>query len=313
MSTAIVSNGAGAVSVRSIEVDSPPLLQGDIITNPAMFDHVQRFARLLASSAFTPKHLKGGDDQRTVANCFRVAAQAIRWGYDPFAVADETYEVHGRLGYQGKLIIAVVNSRANLKGRLRFDYSGSGANMTVTVTGQFADEDSPRTVSLSVHQAKTSNEMWTKDPEQKLAYSGAIRWARRHCPEVVMGVQSVEDLERIADSEAAKKLPAAKTLDALIAPPKSEEVEHSQQPEQHDEGKQVVAEESHAEPDEPVSDPTLPFEMALGDAQSLADCDAIERQAKDAVGAGKLNAADAATVLGWINDRRTAFEPKRRK
>jgi hypothetical protein len=48
---------------------------------------------------------------------------------------------------------------------------------------------------LSVGQAKTSNKMWTSDPDQKLVYSGATKWARRHCPEIMLGVLTDQDLE----------------------------------------------------------------------------------------------------------------------
>lgn len=297
-------------ALRLVETDSPPLLHGDIMTNPAMFDHVQRFARLLSASAFTPKHLKGSDEQRTVANCFRVAAQAMRWGYDPFAVADETYEVHGRLGYQGKLIIAVVNSRANMKGRLRFEYAGTDQNMTVTVVGQFTDEDSPRTVTLAVHQAKTSNEMWTKDPEQKLAYSGAIRWARRHCPEVVMGVQSVEDLERIADNEAANEKPKAKSLDALIAPtkqPKQEQAEPAYEPVA--EGEYTEAYQGEPEPPQPQSDPmnsVFAWEMRVNEASGIAELDNLHAKLTAALGRNEVNAADAGKIAEMIADKKKA-------
>lgn len=188
-------------------------LTGDIINNPAMFEHVQRLAILLADGAFTPGHLKRNTHKETVATCFRVAAQAIRWGFDPFGVADETYEIKGKLGYQGKLVIAVINSRANLKENLRFDYSGSGTNREVTVTGHIKNEAEPRTITLAVNQAKTSNDMWLKDPDQKLAYTGATKWARRHCPQVLMGVQTIEDLEAVADSE--KRTAVATSLDAL--------------------------------------------------------------------------------------------------
>lgn len=178
------------------------MLVGDAFTNPAYYEHVKNLAGVLANAAFTPKHLIAPNNPgRTVANCTRVVIQALRWGFDIFAVADETYEVRGRFGYQGKLIIAVVNARAGLKGRLKFTYAGKGPQLTITVSGQFADEEEPCTVTLSVEQGKTANEMWIKDPEQKLAYSGAIKWARRHCPQLVMGVRTVEDLEQMNDSE----------------------------------------------------------------------------------------------------------------
>lgn len=220
MSTASVPATQNGQSNRlAIVPDKNVEIVGDIITNPAMFEHVQRLAAILANGAFTPKHLLGENQAVTVATCFRVTAQAIRWGFDPFAVADETYAVQGKLGYQGKLIIAVINSRAGLKGPLSFKYSGSGAHTTVTVSGTFKGEDEPRTITLSVDQAKTANKMWATDPEQKLAYSGATKWARRHCPQVIMGVHTIEDLEAIQereDEESKPRRPAPKTLADLM-------------------------------------------------------------------------------------------------
>lgn len=35
--------------------------------------------------------------------------------------------------------------------------------------------------------------MWTSDPDQKLWYSGVLKWARRHCPEVVLGVRAEDE------------------------------------------------------------------------------------------------------------------------
>lgn len=166
----------------------------------ARFEHMQRIAQLMANATLTPKHLKGSTPQESLANCFRVANQAVRWGMDPFAIMDETYVVHGRLGYQGKLVMGVVNARAGLTGRLNFKFSGAGADRTIEVIGHFSNEDEPRTITLSVAQAKTDNEMWKKNPDQKLVYSGSIMWARRHCPEITLGVLTEEDLEAFVNS-----------------------------------------------------------------------------------------------------------------
>ena len=172
------------------------------VMDTGRFEHLQRIATVISSGTLTPKHLiVAGNREGTLANCFRGANQAIRWGCDPFAVADESYVVHGRLGYQGKLVAAIINTRAGLVGRLSHSFAGSGADLTVTVSGRFPSEPEARTVTLSVRQAKTENRMWTEDPRQKLVYSGSIRWARRHCPEVVMGVLTDDDLERIRERE----------------------------------------------------------------------------------------------------------------
>jgi len=183
--------------IRVVEDNSPLAF----LLDTARFEHLQRIALSMAPATFLPKHLRGATKEETSANCLRVVKQAMRWGMDPDAVADETYVVHGRLGFQGKLVIAVINSRAGLEGRLKFTYSGQGLQRTVTVSGKFPDETEPRTVTLSVEQGKTDNKMWTMDPDQKLAYSGGTKWARRHAPEVLLGIQTEDDLERWAQTQ----------------------------------------------------------------------------------------------------------------
>jgi hypothetical protein len=166
------------------------------------FDQAQRVAMTMAQSSTTPKHLKGNTLPETCANCFRVVNQALRWGMDPFAVMDETYVIGGKLGFQGKLVAAVINTRAGLKGRLNATYEGAGDNRKITISGTFRDETEPRTIEWTVAQGKTTNEQWKKNPDQKLFYSGIMIWARRWCPEVILGVSTLEDLETIEDQRS---------------------------------------------------------------------------------------------------------------
>lgn len=183
----------------------------------ARFEHLYRIASVMAHASLIPDHLRGkGQDaqQQTISNCMLVVNQAIRWQLDPFAVAPETYVVQNKLGFQGKLVVAVVNARAGLSGRLRFTFSGSGDDRTVTVSGTFADETEPRTITLSVRQAKTENKMWRTDPDQKLCYTGATKWARRHCPEIMLGVLTDDDLDTIRERSVA---PAGKDVEAMLA------------------------------------------------------------------------------------------------
>lgn len=171
----------------------------------ARFEQMQRIARAMGASNLIPEHLQGATTEQTSANCLMVVNQAVRWRMDPYAVAPESYVVtkkgslaRGKLAFQGKLVAAVVNTRAGLVGRLSYTFEGAGDGRTVTVSGQFDNEDEPRTITLSVKQAKTDNTMWRTDPDQKLVYSGVTKWARRHCPEVMLGVLTDDDLDRMA-------------------------------------------------------------------------------------------------------------------
>jgi hypothetical protein len=188
----------------------------------ARFEHMQRISMAMARASLIPDHLcrdKRGEFtfEQIVGNCLLIVNQAVRWAMDPFAVAPETYVVRGRLGFQGKLVAAVVNSRAGIKGRLSYNFEGQGDGRTVTVTGKFEDEDKPRAVTLSVGQAKTDNTMWTTDPDQKLVYSGSTKWARRHCPEIMLGVLTDDDLERMTINAQSQPVTTLEQLTDKLA------------------------------------------------------------------------------------------------
>ena len=172
------------------------------LMDTARFDQAQRVAMTMAQSTLTPKHLKGSTVHETAANCFRVVNQALQWGMNPFAVMDKTYFIDGRMGYEGQLVAAVVQERAGLRGRLKAEYDGKGEDRRVKVSGTFKDETEPRTIEWTVRQGRTKNGMWSTNPDQKLWYSGVIQWARRHCPAVILGVATDDDLDTIQEQRS---------------------------------------------------------------------------------------------------------------
>ena len=187
-----------------VVIDETPLAY---LFDTGRFEHLWRLAGALAASNLIPKHLRedkhGELPRETVrANVFLVINQAIRWGFDPIGLFRETYVVGGVLGYQGKLVAAVINARAGLKRKLDYEFTGEPGTpeFQVTVIGTFKGEEDPRTVTLTVAQAKTANDIWVRDPEQKLCYSGAIKFCRRHCPELMLGVLTDDDVDKIAAS-----------------------------------------------------------------------------------------------------------------
>jgi hypothetical protein len=149
-----------------------------------------RLAEMMATAKLVPVAL-----QKSPADCLMVIQQAIRWDMDPFAVAQECSVIQGKLMYSGKLVAAVVNARGNLTDRLSFSYEGEGDNRTITVTGRLQDELSPRTISVRLSEAKTNNKVWQTQPDQQLMYHGTRMWARRHMPELMLGVYSPEEFD----------------------------------------------------------------------------------------------------------------------
>jgi RecT family len=157
---------------------------------PQTISEAMQLARLMSEAKVVPQHLRGAP-----ADCFLVINQARLWRMDPFAVAQGTSFIHGRMMYEGKLVAGVVHSLGNLTGRLNYEYAGSGDDRSITVSGTLRGEDKPRTVTVKLKDVKTTNGMWTKQPDQQLAYSGARVWARRHVPEVLLGVYTPEEFD----------------------------------------------------------------------------------------------------------------------
>jgi hypothetical protein len=198
---------------RPLAVDvSNPL---SLYLDTGIYGQIMNVSEMMAKSALVPAHLRGKP-----SDCWLIVSQAMRWKMDPFAVAQHTFVTQGKLGYEGKLVAAVVNASGKLKTPLSYKYEGSGDARKVTVSGTIEGETTPREITGAVAGWKTSNEKWAKMPDQMLAYRGAREWARRHMPEAVLGVTQTDDelpQPHIGPDAARDVTPAAADLDAALA------------------------------------------------------------------------------------------------
>lgn len=167
-----------------------------------------KLAEMMSTGKLVPSHL-----QRSPGDCLMVIEQAMRWGMSPFAVAQCTSVIQGKLMFEGKLVAAAIQSCGILSDRLHYEFNGEGDKRTITVSGTIKGEAKPRTVDLALKDAKTTNGMWVKQPDQQLVYAGTRVWGRRHCPEVMLGVYSPEEMEPVRDTFTGT------TITATVDPP----------------------------------------------------------------------------------------------
>lgn len=194
----------------------------------AAYDQMERLAKLMASGRSTvPDHLKGN-----VADCFAIVMKAMQWKMDPFAVAEKTFQVGGKLGYEGQLVHAVLLNSGILDGRPTSRYFGEWGKVVGKFTikeskpdpakpnkkpGQYRvpawtmqdevglgivfsatikGEADPREREVLLAEAQTRNStLWATDPKQQLFYFATRVWARMNAPEVLLGVYTREELE----------------------------------------------------------------------------------------------------------------------
>jgi hypothetical protein len=196
---------------------------GISVFDSGQFEQMWNIAGALSQGSLIPDTLKGKTADETKANCLRVVEQAARWGLSPFAVMDSASVVHGRLMWEGKLIAAAIKATLNV--RLRYTYDGSGEARKVTVSGVI--DGIEETIEGTVADWKTTGKgsPWDNlaNRDQMLAYRGARQWARRHAPEVILGVYAPDEFEEPEMVNVTNGRTPAKRETPIIPGKKAEE------------------------------------------------------------------------------------------
>lgn len=185
-----------------------------ITLDDSLFNKCQRLAEMMAKGACTvPKHLQGN-----VGDCFAIIGQSLRWGMDPYAVAQKTHIVNGALGYEAQLVIAVINNRAPIVDRIKFEYFGDwskvkakddkSTDVGVICRATFKGDDEPTELSLTMAQVGhvRNSPLWAADPRQQLAYLAAKRFSRLHCPDVILGVYTPDELAERGNNDTPRNV-----------------------------------------------------------------------------------------------------------
>ncbi len=223
-------------------VDPVPVL------DTSRFEHMQRIATVMARSSLIPDSLctyKGDSRQlmdlpyeQVLSNCFLVVNQAVRWGLDPFAVAQCVSVVHGKLCYEGKLVSAVLDAKLGL--RLHHHFTGEGEATRIYLSDREFDEEiiaelfpgfrKPgwRLFDGSVAEWKTTGAgtPWTpKNFVRMLIYRGTRDWTRIYESALMLGVYTPDemlDLNENARALRSRNIGNSSTLADRLAIAKAE-------------------------------------------------------------------------------------------
>lgn len=172
------------------------------LLDSSRFAHLQRVAHLFASSELVPEAFRG-----KVANCFIGLQMALRMRVDPFAFLQSCYIVHGRPGIEAKLAIALVNSSGLFTDSLEYEVEGDDPmapayrvrakatrrSTNKTIFGPWIDW----TLVRAEGWESKSGSKWKTMPGIMFQYRAAMFFARLHCPERLLGMQTVDELEDV--------------------------------------------------------------------------------------------------------------------
>ena len=206
---------AAAQAQSASELDR--LLQGDyspryMLEGDSMSKMLGLAEQMAKAKVSVPDHLKGN-----VGDCLAIITQAMLWNMNPFAVAQKTHIVSGRLGYEAQLVIAVVQNSGAIRGAFRFETRGSGGSIEVRAGAVLRGETEVTWGEwLSAASVTTKNSpLWKTNVAQQMSYLQAKNWSRLYCPGAILGVYSIDELEDSpldrAQSPAPAPAPAQRT------------------------------------------------------------------------------------------------------
>jgi hypothetical protein len=178
-----------------------------IYFNLAKFEHAQRIAALFASSTMVPQHFQGN-----VANCLIALNYADRIQADPFMVLQNMYVVHGRPGVESKLVIALINQSGKYSEPLKYKFDGTGDDYGCTAwTRESKSEEAVEGPKVSWKMVKAegwdkkSGTKWATIPDLMFRYRAASWFANVHCPELKLGMQTVEEINDFVEMKMTGK------------------------------------------------------------------------------------------------------------
>lgn len=172
------------------------------------FQLAQRMASALASSTMLPSHYHGN-----VGNCLMlldVGSRFARMGISPFTVAQNLVPVSGKFGWQGQFVISVIKLSGKYK-TFEFDNERDASGKVVACTAVATEHDGTERRGVKITWAMVEAEGWSDKKgskwltiaEQMYMYRAASFFSRIHCPELMMGYQTTEEL---ADVESIKDI-----------------------------------------------------------------------------------------------------------
>ena len=257
---------------------------------------VDSFARTMAASGLAvPKHLRGNPGA-----CFSVVLQAIEWRMSPFQVANKSYSVNDRLAYEAQLISAVILQRAPLRSRPQYEFFGSGPDLVCRVSVVGLDDKTYDYTSPAVKDIPIKNSpLWKGDPQQQLGYYSVRALARRHFPDVILGVYAEDEVPR--PERQPKDVTPTKQPTTIAG--KLDRIAAKQQPVEEAEPEPEPEPEPVAQPEPPPATETIDPETGeiLDDPADVLDAPKPDAKAVylQAVGVILDEATDAEQLAKW--------------
>lgn len=177
------------------------------------FNQCLRAADMLSKTSMIPQNYQGKPQ-----DCFLAIEMATRIGVSPMMVMQNMYVVKGKPSWAGQACKTLVELSGKFHD-VHHVYTGEkGTDNRGCYLTAIRNSDGERvdgtevTMAMAKAEGWTSNSKWRNMPEQMLGYRAASFFAKMHCPEAMMGVQTSDE---VYDSYAEPAKPSASLNDVI--------------------------------------------------------------------------------------------------
>lgn len=195
------------------EVQPAAMVGGNVWQDKAAFNQLLRASQMLSQSSLVPQNYQGKPQ-----DCFIAAEMAARMNTSPIFVMQNLYVVKGKPSWAGQACMAMINACGKFK-NVRHVYvgqKGTDSRGCYVTAERISDGEIVQGTEVNMSMVKAegwiSNPKWKNMPEQMLAYRASAFFARVHCPEALMGLQTYEE---VIDVQPREKTGAEELTDAL--------------------------------------------------------------------------------------------------
>ena len=171
----------------------------------ASFEHMYRVAKAFSMSKVVPK-----DFQNQPETCMTALMMAQQLKVNPLLCLQNMQFIHGKASFSASFSIALANERGPFVGPLTWDIKGKGETLAVTCRAVLQATGEEVTTTVTFEQAKkagwTKNQAYSTMPAQMLRYRSATWLIRLYCPEVLCGLQSMDEIIDISPIKQSSKV-----------------------------------------------------------------------------------------------------------
>ena len=143
-----------------------------------------RTAGMLSRSGLVPDSYRNSPE-----NCLIAIDLANRQGLSPMMVMQNLYVVKGRPAWSGSFCAAAVNG------------CGKFSPLEYVFVGEHGTQCVSETITLKMAKDEgwmdKGGSKWKTMPRQMMMYRAASFFARAHCPEVLLGIQTMEEVQDV--------------------------------------------------------------------------------------------------------------------